>query len=71
LGQSKKQPANSERPKGNRPVYIARARQNPDSDFFTTIGAAWNFKQNAGLVVKLNFLPLDGQFVLVEPKEEE
>ena len=59
------------RPKGSRPVYNARAKQSPDNDYMTTIGAAWAFNEGDGLVVKLNFLPLDGQFILVPPKERE
>ena len=37
----------------------------------TTIGAAWEFKEGEGLVVKLHFLPLDGSFILVPPKKGE
>lgn len=59
------------RSKGSRPVYHARAKQSPDGDFMTTIGAAWRFNEGDGLVVRLNFLPLDGQFILVPPKERE
>ncbi len=59
------------KPKGSRPVYNARAKQTPDGEFMTTIGAAWPFHEGDGLVVKLNFLPLDGQFILVPPKERE
>lgn len=57
--------------KGSRPIYHARAKQSPDSDYMTTIGAAWQFKEGEGLVVRLHFLPLDGQFILVPPKERE
>lgn len=57
--------------KGSRPVYHARAKQSPDSDYMTTIGAAWPFKEGDGLVVKLHFLPLGGQFILVPPKEKD
>jgi hypothetical protein len=63
--------AKQDKPKGNKPVYNARARQGPDSEFMTTIGAAWPFNEGDGLVVKLNFLPLDGQFILVPPKADE
>ena len=58
-------------PKGSRPVFNARAKQSPDSDYMTTIGAAWEFKEGEGLVVKLHFLPLDGSFILVPPKKDE
>ena len=57
--------------KGARPIYNARAKQSPDSDYMTTIGAAWEFKEGEGLVVKLHFLPLDGSFILVPPKKGE
>ncbi|WP_424363085.1 hypothetical protein [Methylocystis parvus] len=57
--------------KGSRPVYHARAKQSPESDYMTTIGAAWQFKEGEGLVVRLNFLPLDGQFILVPPKDRD
>ena len=59
--------------KGNKPVYIARAKQSPDSEFMTTIGAAWPFNEGDGLVVKLHSVPTDwkGDFILVPPKEGE
>jgi hypothetical protein len=57
--------------KGSRPVYNARAKQSPDSGYITTIGAAWEFKEGEGLVVKLHFLPLDGSFISVPPKKGE
>lgn len=58
---------------GSKPKYIARAKQSPDSDYMITIGAAWPFREGEGLVVKLQSLPIqwDGDFLLVEPKEEE
>ncbi|KAF0209890.1 MAG: hypothetical protein FD172_3032 [Methylocystaceae bacterium] len=65
------QKRNEDKPKGSRPVYHARAKQSPDNEFMTTIGAAWRFNDGDGLVVRLNFLPLDGQFILVPPKERD
>ena len=61
-----------EKPKGNRPVYNARARQTPDSDFMLTIGAAWPFEKGDGLVVKLHTVPINwtGDFILVPPKDD-
>ena len=58
--------------KGNKPVMIARAKHEEDSDYMQTIGAAWDFKEGEGLVVKLNFIPTNwnGDFILVKPKEE-
>ena len=65
--------AKSGKPKGDKPRYIARAKQAPDSEFMSTIGAAWPFKEGDGLVVKLQMIPTDwdGSFLLVEPKDEE
>ena len=57
--------------KGSRPIFNVRARASPDSDYMTTIGAAWKFKEGEGYVVKLNFLPLDGSVILVPPKSDE
>ena len=58
-------------PKGNKPKYIARAKQDPEGDYMQTIGAAWDFKDGEGYVVKLQFIPVnwDGSFILVTPKE--
>lgn len=59
--------------KGNKPQYIARARQRPDSEFMHTIGAAWPFKEGDGLVIKLHMVPTDwtGEFILVPPKADD
>ncbi|MGO8866409.1 MAG: hypothetical protein ACLQME_07915 [Alphaproteobacteria bacterium] len=58
--------------KGDKPVFVARARQKPDSEFMVTIGAAWPFKDGEGFVVKLQQTPVqwDGSFLLVPPKDE-
>lgn len=62
-----------ERPKGNKPLYLARARQGPENEYMQTIGAAWKFNEGDGLVVNLNFIPTDwdGKFLLVTPKDPE
>jgi hypothetical protein len=62
-------------PKGNRPVYNARAKVGVDSDgnnVMRTIGAAFAFKEGDGLVVNLQMLPtqFDGSFILVPPKDD-
>ncbi len=56
-----------------KPVYIARAKENPDSDRWMTIGACWDFKDGEGYAVRLNALPTnwDGSFILVEPLKDE
>jgi hypothetical protein len=63
--------AQADRPRGNKPVYIARARQTPESEVMVTIGAAWPFNNGDGLVVKLHMMPTQwsGDFILVTPKE--
>ncbi len=63
----------SEKPKGSKPTYIARARQGPDSEYMQTIGAAWPFNEGDGLVVNLQFVPTnwDGKLILVPPKDSE
>lgn len=38
------------RPKGNRPIYIARVKQTPESEFMITIGAAFAFSRNRSVV---------------------
>ena len=65
--------ATVERPKGAKPVYNARVKQSPDSDFMVTIGAAWPFNQGDGVVVSLTLIPTnwDGKFILVPPKDDE
>lgn len=64
--------AQTTRPRGSRPTYIARAKQSPDSDVIITIGAAWPFNEGDGLVVKLQSRPMQwsGDFILVPPKDE-
>jgi hypothetical protein len=59
--------------KGNRPVYLAKCKQNPKSDFFMVIGAAFKFKEGDGLVLRLDAIPTqwDGSMILVPPKEDE
>lgn len=60
------------KPKGNKPVFIARAKQDPDNEFMVTIGAAWPFENGEGYVVHLQQTPVqwDGSFILIRPKEE-
>jgi hypothetical protein len=64
--------ANTNRVRGNKPLYIARARQTPESEVMVTIGAVWPFNEGDGLVVKLQMIPTQwsGDFILVTPKEE-
>ena len=59
--------------KGDKPIYTVRARQEPDSEYMTTVGSAWKFKKGEGLVVKIHSMPVnwDGSFILVTPFEKD
>lgn len=68
---SKKKPE-PESDKGRQPDYVARARQSPNSEYYSTIGAAWerkNDKNETFLSVKINSQPVgwDGSFLLMKP----
>lgn len=56
---------------GDKPVFTVKARQEPYSEYMTTIGAAWKFKHGDGYVVKLRSVPVnwDGSIVVVPPKQ--
>lgn len=56
-----------------KPVFIARAKEAPDSDRWMTIGACWDFKDGSGYAVRLNSTPTnwDSTFILVPPLKEE
>jgi len=58
------------------PTYVARARQEKNSRYFTNIGSGWKKQDKNGrdlVSVKLTSIPLnwDGSFVLVEPFSED
>ena len=59
--------------KGDKPAYTIRAKQEPDSEYMTTIGSAWKFKKGDGYVVKIHSMPVswDGSFIIVPPFEKE
>ena len=63
--------------KANRPAYNVRAKtgrkDGEGKDIFTTVGAAWPFKQGDGLNVRINLLPVnfDGQLMLVPPRDAD
>jgi uncharacterized protein (DUF736 family) len=63
-------------PRGDKPDYVVRARQERNSRFFQTIGAAWRRQDRNGnelISVKLNSVPIafDGSFILVPPLANE
>ena len=69
---SEKAMANVREPSQNKPDFHVRARQEKNSRFFTTIGAAWRKTDRNGqeiISIKLNSLPIntDGSFLLVPP----
>jgi hypothetical protein len=73
-----KETAEAEERRGKRPVYNVRARQGPAADgtpseYFSTVGAVWPWEKGDGFVLKLDFVPLngDGSFLLVPPKDNE
>ena len=55
--------------KGQKPAYIARAKQSADSEYMLDIGAVWPWKKGNGYVVKLHAVPIgwDGEFILSPP----
>lgn len=60
--------------KGNKPDFLAKAKQSKESEFFNIIGAAWRWKQGDGLVVKLQTIPVgdwDGSFILTPPRDDD
>jgi len=60
--------------KGNKPAYLVKAKQSPESDFFVILGAAFKWKNGDGYVVQLHSIPVhnwDGSFILAKPKDEE
>lgn len=58
---------------GAKPLYLAKARQTPESEFLIVIGAVWPFKNGEGFVVKLHSVPTDwrGDMILVKPQADE
>ncbi len=57
--------------KGKRPDFVIRSRQSPDSDFFVTIGAAWEVevKGEKAFSVRLHTVPTnwDGSCLMLPP----
>lgn len=70
----KKNEKEKEQPKGNKPDWVIRARQSPDSDFYVHCGAGWNIQVGGkdAISLKLTVMPVvtDGSFLLLSPKEE-
>ena len=60
-------------PRGDKPVFVIRARQEPRSDYLTTVGSAWKFRQGEGYVLRIHSMPVkwDGSFILVPPLNGE
>jgi hypothetical protein len=59
--------------RGDKPAYNVRARQELKSDYLTTVGSAWKFKEGDGYVVRILSLPVDWDrsFILVKPSQPE
>ena len=61
-------------PETRKPDFVCRARQEPNSEYFTTIGVAWSFKNDKpGFSVKLSSIPTnwDGTFIMLPPLEPD
>jgi len=76
MAMTKAKPAvKQEEKKGDKPALIARAKQSPDSEYWMTIGAAWEFEKDGKtcLSVRLNSIPTnwDHSFVLMPPLPEK
>lgn len=54
---------------GDKPAFVIRARQEPDSEYMTTVGSAWKFRNGEGYVLRIHSMPVkwDGSFILVPP----
>ena len=62
--------------RGDKPDYVVRARQERNSRFSQTIGAAWKREDKNGnelISVKLNSVPIafDGSFIVIAPLANE
>lgn len=59
--------------KGDKPLFRVRASTEPNSDFMTTIGAAWPFKEGTGYVLRLTHMPVnwDGTCILVPDAKDD
>ena len=71
---AEKVPEKTKEPEKRRPDFVVRCKQSVDSDFWTTIGAAWSAEiaGKPGYSVKLHLIPTswDGSFLLMPPKDE-
>lgn len=59
---------------GRKPDWVVRAKQSPDSDYFTTIGAGWSWQNGKdGVSIRLHSVPVmwTGELLLVRPLEAE
>lgn len=64
--------------RGNRPGYrvfaVTEAKREGGKDYWQDIGAAWAHNDGQGFNVVLNFLPLQGQNIVIRvnaPREDE
>ena len=75
LQQTNTQPSTTSE-RGCRPEYrvfaVAKSK-NAGRNFWADIGAAWMHEDSEGLILSLNFLPLQGQNIVLrknEPKDD-
>jgi hypothetical protein len=61
--------------KGRKPDFYAlqpiqSGKGENSKTYWNRIGAAWMLEEKEGIRVQLNSLPVDGEFMLLPPKEE-
>jgi len=64
-----------EQKKGRKPDFYAlqpiqSGKGENSKTYWNRIGAAWMLEEKEGIRVQLNSLPVDGEFMLLPPKEE-
>jgi hypothetical protein len=64
-----------EQKKGRKPDFhalqpITSGKGDNEKTYWNRVGAGWMLEEKEGVRVKLNSVPVDGEFVLMRPKEE-
>ena len=55
-----------------KPDLIAyTVRKSGEREFFTRIGAAWSNSEGKGFSLRLDAMPLDGQVLVLPPKDKK
>lgn len=59
---------------GRKPDWVIRAKQDASSDYWSTIGVGWSFKDGKeGVSIRLHTIPVgwSGEMLLMRPLEQE